>query len=666
MDRKHKTRVALLSLGVLLAAGTIVARLYQLQIARSAELRERALRQHQTSVEIDGGRGAVLDREGRELAVSVETMSLYAHPQRFPDENAKRDLARDLAPVLGVSAASLRERLGSDRPFVWLRRRLDPETAAAVRELPLPEDVRAALGFEAEPRRLYPRGQLAVHVVGYANIDQKGVEGLEQRFDDVLRGGPSTYLAVRDGHGGMVLQLIRPSDKQPEDLVLTLDLVLQHLVERELTRAMRETGARAASAVMIEPATGQVLALANRPAADPNRFGKASPAARRNRAVVDLYEPGSTFKIVAAAAALDRGTVDPGRRFDCEQGSTLVAGHRIRDTGRYGVLTLREILERSSNVGILKVCRTLPAAQYHDYITRFGFGGRLGIELPGESAGLLRPVSRWTPLSQSSISFGQEIGVTVLQMGAAFATLANDGVLVPPRLVLGRRDAAGRFHRYAPPEPRRVVSARTARTLTGILEGVVANGTGSAGQVAGYRAAGKTGTAQKALPSGGYSPDDYVASFGGFAPVRAPRFALIVVLDSPRGDRHQGGHVAAPVFGRIATEALAHLRAPRDDDPLPGRPKLSPAPVPTEAALLAGERVRTSAGEVPDLRGLSLREAVTELANRGYRSRVQGGGLVIGQSPAPGTDLAAGETCTIRLAWPEAGARVAALGSPAR
>jgi cell division protein FtsI (penicillin-binding protein 3) len=646
MERNTRTRVALLGLGVTLAAAVIAARLYQLHVHRAAELSTRAQRQHQTRIEIPGRRGAICDRNGRELAISVESASLYAHPPRFSTDADKLRVATRLSPVLEMPARSILERLRSDRPFVWIKRRLDPGTVLSVERLGL-SGWKSALNLKTEPKRFYPRAELAVHVVGYSNIDQVGVEGIEQRFDHALQGDPSTFVAERDGRGGKLLRLVRPDRKQPQDVILTLDLVLQHIVERELERAIQDSGSHTASAVLIEPASGQVLALANRPAADPNRYSDATAAARRNRAVVDLYEPGSTFKTVTAAAALDRGLVDPGQSFFCDQGRTRVAGHTIRDISAFGSLTLQGILEKSSNVGILKVGRMLSSAQFYDTIRKFGFGERTDIELPGENPGIVRPVTRWSALSAASMSFGQEIGVTALQMASAYAAVANDGVRVPPRVVLGTRDPDGTFHPSDPPQARRVISSRTARVLTRMLESVIEHGTGGRARVPGYRIAGKTGTAQKALAKGGYSETDYVASFGGFGPVRAPRLALMVVLDSPRGEAHRGGDVAAPVFARIMADALAHVRAEPD-----GKPVEQPEPAgPREVwrDLVAVERQPTAPGQVPDVRGLTLRAAVTALASRGYRSQVRGRGVVLDQSPAPGTSLGRGETCSLVL-----------------
>lgn len=645
-------RVALLALGMTSLAAAVAGRLYLLQVARADELQAQARRQHELLIEVEGRRGDIVDRYGRELAVSVETSSLFAHPGRVRDAGRA---ARLLAPVLGIPASRILERLRSDAPFVWLARRLDTAVAAAVRATGLPAGKeQQPFGFETESKRFYPAGSLAIHVIGYANIDQNGVEGIEHVYDRTLKGDRSTYLAVRDGRGGMVLQLIRPPGKQPDDIVLTLDLVLQHIVERELDRAMRETDARAGSAVLMDPRSGEVLALANRPTADPNQYGKASPEGRRNRAVVDLYEPGSTFKVVTAAAALDRATVSTEQVFDCEGGSIQIGGRRIGDRRRFGRLSVREILEESSNVGMIKVGRTLAPEVFYDYIRRFGFGQRTGIELPGERAGQLQKPSRWSALSPASLAIGHEIGVTAVQLASAVGAIANEGVLVPPRIVLATRDTSGRLTPASRGEPRRVLSRETARTLAGLLEGVVLRGTGKLAAVPGYRIAGKTGTAQKVIPGGGYSSSHYVASFAGFAPLRAPRLVGLVVLDSPSGGAHSGGLAAAPVFSRIMPEALAHLRVPPDEEPRLARGKRESPPVrngrtkPTSAP--PADSVATLPGQVPDLKGLSLRGAVAALAARRYRAVAKGSGVVVAQNPPAGTPFEEGSACTLTLA----------------
>jgi cell division protein FtsI (penicillin-binding protein 3) len=667
MEPAPRNRVALLIVAVALAAVAILARLYQLQVARSDDLRAQARRQHEQRIEIEGRRGNITDRHGGFLAISMETYSLFAHPWRVQDPSAA---ARRLAPVLGASESRIVEKLRSDAPFVWIARRLDAATAQAVRSVGLPVGDNEPFGFKVESKRFYPQGPLAMHVIGFANIDQKGVEGIEQRYDGQLQGDSATYLAVRDGRGGMFLQLVRSPARQPDDVVLTLDVVLQHHVERELDEAMETTGAKAASAVLLDPTTGEILALANRPSIDPNEYGKAAAEQRRNRGVVDMFEPGSIFKVVVGAAALDHGVVTPSDPFHCENGVLSFAGRKIRDSHPYRLLTFREVIEHSSNIGMIKTGRRMSDAVLHDYILRFGFGRKTGIELPGEATGLVTDASRWTPSTHASVSFGHEIAVTAIQMASAVGAVANEGMLVPPRIVLGMRDADGTLHPERSGEPRRVLSSGTARTLADILEGVVEQGTGRKAQVAGYRIAGKTGTAQKVLRGGGYSASEFMASFVGFAPVRSPRIAGIVVLDSPTGSLHTGGLTAAPVFGRILSDALAYLRVPPDDDPLvalekkrderaaerdkaerAAAKKLDPKREDSEAGTSDGEppAVATADGQVPDLRGMSLRAAVSALTSRRYRARAEGRGVVVAQTPAPGTPLPHGEICSVRL-----------------
>ncbi len=647
-QNRFRHRLWFVVLGVLVAATYVGYTLYDLQYVRAAELKQRAERQQQDQVEIAGGRGAILDRNGHELAVSVETESLYVHPYRLTDDDLRRRAARQIAEVLDVPTHKVASKLKSDKPFVWIQRRLDPKVAAQIRGLDLPVGPAGAFHFKREPKRVYPLGSTAAHVLGFANIDQKGVEGIELLFDDRLQGDPETHLAMRDGAGGRVMQLIQAPTQQPEDLILTLDVVLQHAVERELERAMRETGARAASAVLLDPTTGEVLALANRPTANPNRYGNSTAADRRNRAVVDSYEPGSTFKIVTTAAALDQGTIRPGQRFDCENGEMRTGGGVVRDHKRFGILTVSEILQNSSNIGVMKINRTLEPEIFLDYVQRFGFGTRSGIELPGEQRGIVHPVARWSSRTGDTMAFGQEVGVTVLQMASAFATVANDGMRVEPRIALGHRDADG-FHRFPEPPSKQVIAPDVARRLSHMLELVVADGTGHNAAIDGYSIAGKTGTAQISGP-GGYSKTDYVASFGGFAPVHAPAVAGIVTLDTPEGERHQGGQVAAPVFRRILATALPHLRAARDEGVLAVDPNRDDEPL--RANWVRERRPRKipagSADSLPDVRGLPLRSAIARLAASGCRPEVIGSGTVTAQQPAPGDALGPEGRCVVR------------------
>lgn len=649
-----RKRLLLLVLAVVLLAAAVGWRLYQLQVQRSAGFRARAVSQHERRIVVHPARGLILDRDGHELAVSLETESLFAHPPRVEQPELA---ARLLAPILGLSRGEIHSRLRSGKPFVYLKRFLEPETAQRIRRLDLPLGENLPFGFLPESKRYYPKGRLGVHVIGYATIDGDGVEGIEKQFDEDLRGDPSLYLVTQDGRQSRSQRLVRGPERTPQDVTLTLDCVLQHIAERELERAMEDTGASAASAIIMEPRTGNVLALANRPAADPNSYGKARPEARVNRAVVHQYEPGSTFKPVPLAAVLEHDRIDLGRRFDCERGLYRLGSRVIRDVSARGWLTPAEVLKHSSNIGMVKITRTLQPQELWDVIDRFGFGKKTGIELPGEEAGSLRPIADWNAYSYASLAFGHEVAVTALQLVTAVAAIANDGVLVPPRVALGRSKPGSAIELFAPPAGRRVISRRSARELTAMLEGVIESGTGSRAALPGYRLAGKTGTAKK-VASGGYSERDYIASFAGFGPAGSPRLVALVVLDSPRGPLHQGGHVAAPLFGRIMADALRHLHVPADEDLL--QPPDVRASLALRAATAGRNRQRPIAGAVPDLQGLSLREAVSLLASLGYRVQVEGHGFVTGQDPAAGSPLERGGRCRLRLAdaaWLAAGGK---------
>ncbi len=561
---EHSRRRRMLLVALMIPALALLAgfRLYQLQVVRGDALRARAVDQHEELIDVPSTRGAIVDRNGRELAVSLAAESFFAHARRveYPERAAEL-----LAPLISLSRSEIVSLLTSGKKFVYLERALDPQQAAAIRELDLPIGKSHPFGFHDFSKRFYPRGQLGVHVVGFASIDGKGLEGAEKTFDETLSGDGSVYLLRQDAAGGEVSHLVRGPTREARDVVLTLDAVLQHTVERELKRALRESGARSGSALVMDPGTGQVLAMANLPTLNANRFPKSNLDERRNRAVVDQFEPGSTFKIVTMAAALENGVVRPSQRFDCENGAFKFLKNVFHDSSPHKILSVREIMQHSSNIGMIKIGQALDPAALSSTITEFGFGATTGIELPGEARGLVRPVDRWSEYSRASLMFGHEVSVTTLQMASAISVVANHGMLVPPRILLGERGADGNLEPAPGPGGRRVISAGTARHLSAMLEDTVTDGTGVNAKVAGYRVAGKTGTAQK-IVDGTYSKTDYVASFGGFAPVHDPRLTVLVVLDSPKLGRHHGNTASAPAFSRIMADALAYLRIPSENE----------------------------------------------------------------------------------------------------
>jgi cell division protein FtsI (penicillin-binding protein 3) len=642
----------------------LVVRLVDLQVLRKDEFARRAKKQQERTVELAPFRGAIFDAGGKPLAVTVFADSVFAIPSDV--EDPKRT-ARVLSPLLGLPARELERRLGNvERDFVWLARRVSEETAAAVSRARLP-----GVKLWKESARRYPEGTLAASVLGYVGTDNVGLAGLEYRYDAAVRGRPVRITLLRDAvqRHYAVRQPGRSADRgdasagtEGSSLVLTLDASIQHVVEQEAEEARREHSAKSVSVVVLDPKTGAVLALATTPGFDPNRFGDVDAETRRCRPLADTFEPGSVFKAVTFAAALDAGVVAENDVIDCGNGALTIGSTTIHEHDRkaWSTLPLPEVMIHSSNIGSARIGLALGRRPFFESIRAFGFGQRTGIDLDGETGGLLADVSSWSALSLATMSFGQEIGVTVLQIARAYAALANGGLLPTPYLVSEIRRGDGDVRRITPRPPVRVVSPGTARTLRRLLAEVVTEGTGKLAAVPGYEAAGKTGTAQKATPGGGYAKDRHVASFVGFAPVEAPRLVVAVVVDEPKGT-YYGGDVAAPVFSRVMAESLRLLGVP---PALTGRP-----PAILTADLSAGARAggppgtllipaanrtgggvaRPAEGTVPDVSGLSARDAVRALARAGISARLSGRGFVVAQEPAAGTPAGRGDICLVAL-----------------
>lgn len=658
-ERRVRLRLMLVAFSICLWAVVVLLRLVQLQVfGRDGFLRQ-AARQSERTINLDPRRGLVLDRNRKQLAVSVDAESIYAVPQEV--RNAARTAAA-LGRALELDAAARKEltaQLQRNRAFVWVRRKVDPVKARAVRDLQLD-----GIGFLTENRRYYPRRELASQVLGYVGVDNTGMSGIEYAFEDFIRGKAAKVTVHIDARRRPLGSIDKPST-DGHTVVLTLDERIQYLAERELEKAVAESGAQSGQAVVMVPRTGEILALAHRPTFNPNRFG-AYPSTRwRNRAVTDVIEPGSVFKIFTAAAALQEKVVDPDEVIDCGAGGIEIAGTRINDHHPYDHLTFRAVMAKSSNVGAIRVAQRVGREGFNRYLREFGFGATTGVELPGESAGLLRPTSRWSALSLPSMSFGQEIGVTALQMAAAVGAVANGGYLMKPMIVRQIEDSDGRVVRFnRPVAVRHVLESPTVDTLTDLLEGVVKEGTGRRAAVPGYVVAGKTGTAQKLDAAGRYSMIDHLASFVGFVPASQPALVILVSLDTPRGDRNQAGDVAAPLFARIAEQALRHLAVPPDDPErtlrlAAYRPQVAapaawrgePASVEPVTQPVASTSDRTDRA-MPDLRGRSAREAAIEAARRGLIVELRGSGQVFSQRPEPGTEVVPGTTCMFTLRRP--------------
>ncbi len=640
----------LLALSISLWAVAIGIRLVQLQVLGRAFFLEQGTRQSERTVNLDPRRGPILDRNGRPLAVSVDADSVYAVPQDVADPPAT---AAALARALGVDAAGRREiqaQLQKDRAFVWIQRKTDPAAAQRIRSLQLD-----GIGFVPEHRRYYPQRELAAHVLGYVGLDNTGMSGVEYALEDEIRGRAAKIVVHTDAHRRPVAQTERPST-EGATIVLTLDEAVQHIAERELDRSMGETRAAAGTVIVVEPFSGELLALAGRPGFNPNRYSSYPSSRWRNRAVSDVFEPGSVFKIVTAAAALQEKVVSPDEQLDCGNGRIEIGSIVINDHARFDRLTFRQVVEKSSDVGMIRVAQRVGRPSFSRYVRAFGFGAPTGVDLPGESAGLLREVENWSALSLPSMSFGQEIGVTGLQITMAAAAIANGGYLMKPLVVHRIEDASGRTIRETNPVVvRRVLEPDTVDVLSEILRGVVTEGTGHRAAIPGYVVAGKTGTGQKTDASGRYSMVDHVASFVGFAPAGRPAIVVLASLDSPRGPQNQGGDVAAPLFARVAESVLRVLAVPPDDPnrllravALPPE-HLVPAAYRPQPVTTAAAPVVEEPGLMPDLRGRSAREAAIAAARRGLVVELHGSGQVTGQSPQPGAEIEAGTTCILRL-----------------
>jgi cell division protein FtsI (penicillin-binding protein 3) len=534
----------------------ICVRLVYLQIFCYGDFERRAQHQQQRSFDLSPKRGVIYDRAGRELAMSIQVDSAFVVPSEAPD------LANAISLITRITKDDPRVVLAdcSAHKFCWVARKADADVIDRIRALNL-----QGIHFQKEPKRFYPKRELAAQVLGYVGTDDQGLSGLERQFNQQLQGKPGKLMISVDARKRWFASV----EKEPESgnsVVLTIDQNIQYIAERELERGMEETHAIAGTAIVENPRTGEILALTNRPTFNPNIRKEITNDALKNRAVSDVYEPGSTFKTVTISAGLEEEITRPEEMFDCQMGSIVINGMRIRDSRPHGMLSVADILAESSDVGAIKVALRLGDERLYKYIRAFGFGQQTGIELPSETRGLTKPVSRWSKVSIGAISMGQEIGISAVQLAAMISTIANDGVRVPPRIVAGTivPQNAPQTVAFQPVEGTRVVSSLTAAQMRQMLQGVVLHGTGRKAILEGYSSAGKTGTGQKVDPAtGAYSKTKYVASFAGFAPINDPQIVAVVILDSPVG-LHQGGQVSAPVFQRITQQVLEYLHVPHD------------------------------------------------------------------------------------------------------
>jgi cell division protein FtsI/penicillin-binding protein 2 len=535
----------------------ICVRLVYLQVFRYGDFQQRAQHQQQRSFDLSPKRGIIFDRAGRELAMSIQVDSAFAVPSEIPD------LANTISLIARITRDDPRVLLAdcsAHKTFCWVARKADAEVIERIKGMNL-----QGIHYQKEAKRFYPKRELGAQVLGYVGTDDQGLSGLERQFNAELRGKPGKLMISVDAHKKWFSSV----EKQPEagnNVVLTVDQNIQYIAERELETAMEETHAAAGTVIVQNPHTGEILALANRPTFNPNQRKEITIEALKDRAVSDIYEPGSAFKIVTISAGLEEKVTHPGELFDCRAGAIVINGLRIRDSKQHGVLSVSDIIAESSNVGAIKVALRLGDDRLYKYIRAFGFGQQTGIELPGETRGMTKPVERWSKVSIGAISMGQEIGISPLQLIALVSTIANDGVWTAPRIVAGTvgPQTTPQTISFQSTGNRRVISSLTAAQMRQMMQGVVLHGTGRKAILEGYSSAGKTGTGQKVDPgTHSYSKTKYVASFAGFAPVNDPKISVAVILDSAVGP-HQGGQVSAPVFQRVTQQVLEYLHVPHD------------------------------------------------------------------------------------------------------
>jgi cell division protein FtsI (penicillin-binding protein 3) len=661
----------------------IVVRLTILQVVHYREWVQRADRQQQRTVEISPQRGIIFDRNGQELAMTVQVDSIFAVPSEIPDQKTTATL---LAGVTGEDADSLLEHMQAQKNFAWIARKVDGETAARVKSLNL-----RGIYFQKELKRFYPKRGLAAQVLGYVGMEDTGLAGIEHEFQNQLNGVKGRVVITMDARRKWFGHVEQPP--QPgSNVVLTIDEKIQFIAEKELQQAMQETQALAGTVVVQNPRTGEILALANAPSFNPNLSHEITPEKLKNHALSDVYEPGSVFKTVTYSSVFEEKLAKPEEIINCDPGYIVVGGIRIRDSHHIGTVTLEKAYAQSSDVGAVKMALRLGPDRFYKHIQDYGFGQLTGVELPGETRGLVRKPSRWAASSIGSMAIGQEVGVTPLQVVSMMSAVANDGMYSSPRILAGVTQPDQGYQRleFHPQSQHRVISSYTSAIMRRLTEEVVLEGTARRAILDGYTSAGKTGTAQKIDPhTHAYSKTDYVASFVGFTPVNNPAIAIAVILDSPRG-LHQGGQVSAPVFKRVAEQVLAYDGVPHDVEPkknterrmlvahaaegdteegqphasgdtmelenvmVPAPPAAAPlqAPAPAPIDARGGTVVLDVGGSstVPSLLGLSMRDAIGTAHKAGFELQVVGSGTAREQQPPPGSYLPPGSKIAVRFA----------------
>ena len=647
-----RVRIVFLSCLLLVCFALVMGRMFQLQVLKKEQLYKLAAQQQHVQIPLVPKRGTVYDNNGDELAVSIEVESVYADARKVVDVEKT---SRELASILQIDREELRQKLKTHRPFEWVQRKVSSEEAERIKALQLP-----GVSFLKENRRFYPNSQLAAHLIGFVGLDSKGLEGIEFQYDALLNGDSQVRRAARDALGREIAMGNVPFEKEDHyrNIVLTVDMSVQHIAETELDRGVEKWGAKGGMVIAMDPSTGKILAMASYPTFNPNQFIQYRPKSWRSGAISDVFEPGSLFKVFLAAGALEEQVVRPSDSFFCENGSYMVYDRTIHDTSKHGWLTFQQILKYSSNIGASKVGEKMGRERFYRYIVGFGFGEKTRINLPGEGKGIVHHPRYWPPVALDTISFGQGISVTGIQLVTALSAIANGGFLMRPCVVEKILNEKGEVvQSFRSETVRKVISGATAEKVTALLKATTERGgTGEGAVPAGYDMAGKTGTAQKVDSLlGGYSENRYTSSFMGFAPPEEPKLALLVVIDEPQGGNY-GGVVAAPIFRAIMEKVLPYLHVvPKGTMVVKNGLNSTSQKEASEALpLIDGIKVGKGAEAVvmPDLKGLSMRNALSRIEGRGLIIKVSGNGKVVEQTPRPGTVVEKGDICFLKFRSP--------------
>jgi len=643
-----KFRIIMIFMFFFILFVALISRAFQLQVLSGQKLKKLATRQHTTVLQLQAERGIIYDRNGEKLAISIMADSVCADPSKIIDPAAT---SRRIAEMLHLNYQDVFKKLSSPKNFCWLARRISPEQSASVQRANL-----EGVFLVKEPKRFYPNGELAAHLLGFVGLDAHGLEGLEKKYNESLKGKTEQLSWARDAKGKRLFLHVEHSEtpkNENENLVLTIDNRIQYLVETSLKEAVLDKGAKGGLAIVMDPKTGEILALANQMGFNPNNIEGLTPERWRNRAITDYYDPGSTFKPFLVAAALEEKIIRESDRFFCENGNYKIADRVIHEAQRkrHGTLTVREILKYSSNIGSAKIAQKMGKEKFYDYIQKFGFGERTGIDLPGESPGAVRPVKSWVPVDTAMIAFGQGISVTAIQLITAVSAIANKGVLMKPYIVRGIADQDNRLVKlYTPTVVRKVVSPGVAKRLTSMLTDVVSaeDGTGKNARIPNVAVAGKTGTSQKFDASRGvYSSEKVRTAFMGFFPADDPQVAILVILDEPQKDKW-GGVASAPVFKKIGEQILNCFKTNIRETPIFEKDKLEKVQlVAADHTLIPQNATEEDDSGMPNFTGLTIREAIKKAKAESIELKISGNGWAVRQHPQAHTPLGNERVCHV-------------------